>query len=342
MSETTSAREVTMMKAIVYREYGRPDAVLELRDVEKPVVDDDEVLVRVHAASVNPVDWHTMTGWPYMVRAQGGLRRPKSEQLGVDYAGTVEEVGSAVSEFKPGDEVFGARNGALAEYVRARADRAIVLKPANVSFADAAAVPVAGLTALQGVRDKGKVEAGQKVLVNGASGGVGTYAVQIAKAFGAEVTGVCSTQNVETTRSIGADHVVDYTREDFTRRDERYDVMIDIAGGRSWSDCTRVLAPDGTVVQIGGPKRNRFVGLSVRSFVAMRLGAMFGSRDVTMFIAKINKPDLATLRDLMESGKLTSVIDRHYGLADAPEALAYLGEGHARGKVVVDVLEQSA
>lgn len=334
MIERASSQNTTM-KAIVRREYGSPD-VLDVEEIDVPVIEDGEVLVRVHAVSVNPVDWHTLTGWPYLVRLQGGLRRPKDPQLGVDYAGTVVEVGGAVTRFRPGDEVFGCRNGAFAEYVRAREERAIVGKPANLSFEDSAAVGVAGLTALQGLRDKGHLQQGQKVLVNGASGGVGTYAVQIAKALGAEVTGVCSTRNVELVRSLGANHVVDYTREDFTRQDRRYDLLLDIAGGRSWSECKSVLRPEATLVQVGGPKRNRFTGISLVSVAAPRLGALFGSRDVTMFLAKTNKEDLTFLLDLLEAGKLTSAIDRRYdGLAEVPEALAYLGEGHARAKVVV-------
>jgi NADPH:quinone reductase-like Zn-dependent oxidoreductase len=331
---TASSRK-TKMKAIVRREYGSPD-VLDVEEIDVPVVEDGELLVRVDAVSMNPVDWHTLVGWPYLVRLQGGLRQPKDPQLGVDYAGTVVEVGKAVTEFRPGDEVFGCRNGAFADLVRAREERAIVAKPENVTFEAAAAVGVAGLTALQGLRDKGHVQPGQKVLVNGASGGVGTYAVQIAKALGAEVTGVCSTRNVETVRALGADAVVDYTQDDFTRQGRRYDLVLDIAGGRSWSEVERVLEPDATLVQVGGPKRNRFTGISIRSIVRPRLGAAFGSRDVTMFIAKTNKEDLTFLRDLLEAGKLTSSIDRRYeGLTQVPDALAYLGQGHARGKVVV-------
>ncbi len=334
MVETASTQD-TRMRAIVRREYGPPD-VLALEEVERPVVEDDEVLVRVHAVSVNPVDWHSMLGWPYLVRMQGGLRRPKDAQFGVDYAGTVADVGKAVTRFRPGDEVFGCRNGAFAEFVRAREERAIVDKPENVTFEDAAAVGVAGLTALQGLRDKGHLQPGQKVLVNGASGGVGTFAVQIAKALGAEVTGVCSTRNVDTICSLGADHVVDYTREDFTQGERRYDLLLDIAGGRRWSEFTRVLEPKAIVVQVGGPKRNRFTGLSIRGLVATRVAAAFGGRDVTMFLAKTNKDDLAFLRELLEAGKLRSAIDRRYdGLAQVPDALAHLGEGHARGKLVV-------
>jgi NADPH:quinone reductase-like Zn-dependent oxidoreductase len=243
-----------MLKSIVHEKYGPPD-VLELREVDKPEVGDDQVLVRVHATSVNPVDWHTMTGTPYMVRMMAGLLKPKSEFLGVDFAGTVEAVGRDVTQFQPGDEVFGARDGAFADYVCVREERAVVHKPAGVTFEQAAAVAVAAISALQGHRDKGQIQSGQKVLINGASGGVGTFAVQIAKSFGAEVTGVCSTRNVEIVRSIGADHVIDYTQEDFTLSGQRYDLMLDVAGNRSWSDCKRVLNEKATLVLVGGPKK---------------------------------------------------------------------------------------
>ncbi len=247
------------MKAAVRDRYGSPD-VVELREVEKPVATNDEVLVRVRAASLNLADWYEVTGRPYVGRTQMGLRKPKTNRLGVDYAGTVEAVGRDVTEFRPGDEVFGGRNGAYAEYICAREERAIVPKPANVTFEQAAAVPVAALTALQGLRDKGQVQHGQTVLINGASGGVGTFAVQIAKALGAQVTGVCSTRNVDLVRSLGADHVIDYTREDFTRSNRRYDLMLDVAGSRSWSACRRVLSPQATLVIVGGTKTNRLFG----------------------------------------------------------------------------------
>jgi NADPH:quinone reductase-like Zn-dependent oxidoreductase len=321
------------MKAITYERYGSPD-LLELRDVEKPTVTDDGVLVRVHASSVNPVDWHTMTGTPYLVRMEAGLRRPKSELLGTDFAGTVEAVGTNLQGVRPGDEVFGARNGAFAEYVCVR--DAVVPKPANVTFEQAAAVPVAALTALQGLRDKGHLQTGQKLLINGASGGVGTFAVQIAKAFRAEVTGVCSTRNVETARSIGADHVIDYTREDFTRGDERYDLMLDIAGNRSWSECRRVLNPQATLVFVGGPKTNRLFG-PLGHVVGVRLAASRSSQKVVWFVAKTNKVDLEVLQGLLEDGSVTPVIDREYSLNEVPEAVGYLGEGHAQGKVVITV-----
>ena len=321
------------MKAFVYERYGGP-GVLELKDIPEPEVTDDGVVVRIRATSVNPVDWHTMTGTPYLVRMQAGLRRPKNERLGVDFAGTVEAVGKDVTHVKPGDDVFGARNGAFAEYVSVK--DAVVAKPSNVSFEEAAAIPVAAITALQGLRDKGHLQPGQHVLVNGASGGVGTYAVQIAKAFGADVTAVCSTRNVEQTRAIGADRVIDYTREDFTRSGERYDVMLDVAGNRSWSDCKRVLTDDAKLVIAGGPKKNRLLG-PIGKVIRMRLASIPGNRDVAVFLAKTNREDMATLQELLASGKVKSVIDRTYSLNELPDAMGYLGEGHARGKIVVTV-----
>ena len=325
------------MKAIVYDKYGSPD-VLELQEIDRPAVTDDGVLVRVHATSVNPVDWHTMMGTPYLVRLESGLRKPKREVLGVDFAGTVEAVGRDVKRFQPGDEVFGGRNGAFAEYVCVREDRAVAVKPANVSFEQAAAVPVAALSALQGLRDKGQIQQGQKVLINGASGGVGTFAVQIAKSFGAEVTGVCSTRNVDTARSIGADHVIDYTQEDFTQGGQRYDLILDIAGNRSWSDYRRVLSDKATLVVVGGPKGGRWIG-PLSQVIKLRLGSLGASRRVVApFLAKMNKEDLVVLQELLEAGTVTPVIDRQYELSEVPEALRYLGDGHAQGKVVVTVL----
>jgi NADPH:quinone reductase-like Zn-dependent oxidoreductase len=321
------------MKAMVYDRYGSPD-VLTLREVDKPAVADDGVLVRVRAASVNPVDWHTMTGTPYMARLQAGLRRPKSEFLGVDFAGTVEAVSKSVNGLQPGDEVFGARNGALGEYVCAR--QAVVRKPANVTFEEAAAVPVAAVSALQGLRDKGRLQAGQSVVINGASGGVGTFAVQIAKALGAEVTAVCSTRNVEIARSLGADHVIDYSKEDFTRNGRRHDLILDIAGNRSWSDCRRVLTDNGTLVFVGGPKTNPLIGPLGHCFKVL-IASLPGSRDVKLFLAQVTKEDLTSLGELMEAGKMKPVIERRYELADAAAALRYLGEGHAQGKLVITV-----
>ncbi len=319
------------MKAIVYHKYGSPD-VLELQEIEKPDLADDGVLVRVRAASINPTDWYAVAGTPYVARTEVGLLKPKSNRLGVDFAGTVEAVGRDVTQFRAGDEVFGGRSGAFAEYVCVRV--AVAPKPANVTFEQAAAVPVAALTALQGLRDKGQIQSGQKVLINGASGGVGTFAVQIAKAFGAEVTGVCSTKNVDIVRSIGADHVIDYTREDFTRSDRRYDLMLDVAGSRSWSECRRVLNPQATLVIVGAPKGNRLFG-PLSHIVKVRLAALRSSQKVVFFIAKFNKPDMVVLGELLEAGKVTPVIDRRYKLSDIADAFRYMGEGHARGKVVI-------
>jgi len=319
------------MKAIVHASYGSPD-VLELQEIEKPELVDDGVLVRVRAASINPADWYAMTG-PWFARPGSGLRRPKERLLGTDFAGTVEAVGKDVTELQPGDEVFGGRTGALAEYVCAR--KAVAKKPANVTFEQAAAVPVAGLTALQGLRDKGRVQTGQKVLVNGASGGVGTFAVQIAKALGAEVTGVCSTRNLDLVRSLGADHIIDYTKEDFTRSDRRYDVMLDVAGSRSWAECRRVLEPQAIVVMVGA-KGNGPLG-PLGHIARFRLAAVRGSQKATFFIAKFNKPDVDFLAELIESGKVTPVVDKQYGLSDVADAFRYLREGHAQGKIVVTV-----
>jgi NADPH:quinone reductase-like Zn-dependent oxidoreductase len=324
------------LKAFVYGKYGSPD-VLELREIDRPVVTDDGVLVRIRAASVNPVDWHTLTGMPYLVRMEAGPRKPKSEVLGVDFAGRVEAVGRNVTQFRSGDDVFGARSGAFAEYVCVREDRGVVLKPANVTFEQAAAVPVAAVSALQGLRDKGQIQPGQRVLINGASGGVGTFAVQIAKSFGAEVTGVCSTGNVDIARSIGADHVIDYTWEDFTLGEQRYDLMLDIAGNRSWSDCKRVLNEKATLVVVGGPKANRWIG-PLGQALKLRFSSLGGSRRVVApFLAKIKKEDLERMQKLLEAGTVTPVIDRRCELSEVPEALRYLGKGHAQGKVVINV-----
>jgi NADPH:quinone reductase-like Zn-dependent oxidoreductase len=327
------AIEAATMKAVVRDRYGSPD-VLGLGEVEKPELADDGVLVRVRAASLNRSDWYELTGL-YLGRPQNGMRRPRSRLVGTDFAGTVEAVGADVADLQPGDEVFGGRSGALAEYVCARA-RSVVLKPARLTFEEAAAVPVAGLTALQGLRDKGRTEAGQTVLINGASGGVGTFAVQIAKALGGEVTAVCSPGNVDLARSLGADRVVDYTREDFTRSDERYDLMFDNAGSRSWSDCKRVLDAHATVVLVGGQMGNRLLG-PLGHVLRLRVAASLGSRKAAFFVAKFNKADLEALRDLLEAGKVTPAIDRQYALSEAADAFRYLGEGHARGKVVVTV-----
>ncbi len=325
------------MKAIVYCDYGV--ANLKLAEIAKPTPTDDQILVKVHAASVNPLDWHFIEGTPKIMRALGvGLRKPKDTRLGVDFAGTVEAVGKNVTQFKPGDEVFGGRDGAFAEYVCPRADRAVTLKPANISFEQAASINIAGITALQAVRDKGKVQPGQKVLINGASGGVGTFAVQIAKSFGADVTGVCSTRNLDMVRSLGADHVIDYTKEDFAKGDQRYDVILDNVPNHSLSECRRVLNPQGKYVMIGGggPNDNRWIGPFGRLIQALVVSP-FVSQKMGMMMAELKKSDLAILGDMMQSGKVKPVIDRTYKLSELPEAIRYLEEGHARGKVVITV-----
>ena len=325
------------MKAIVYSDYGLSN--LKLENIEKPVPNDDQILVKVRAASVNPYDWHFVEGTPYIMRMMGvGLRKPKDIQLGVDFAGTVEAVGKNVTQFKPGDEVFGGRGGAFAEYVCRRAEGAVALKPANLTFEQAASVNIAGITALQALRDKGKVQPGQKVLINGASGGVGTFAVQIAKTFGADVTGVCSTRNVDLVRSLGADHVIDYTKEDFAKGTERYDVILDNVPNHSLSECRRILTPNGKYVMIGGggPNDSRWVGPFGRVIKTMVLSP-FTSQKMGMMMADANGKDLTILADMMQSGKLKPVIDRTYKLNEVPAAIAYLEEGHARGKVVITV-----
>jgi NADPH:quinone reductase-like Zn-dependent oxidoreductase len=325
------------MKAIVYCDYGV--ANLKLEDVEKPAPNEDQILVRVHAASVNPYDWHFVEGTPYVMRAMGvGLRKPKDTRLGVDFAGTVEAVGKNVTQFKPGDEVFGGRGGAFAQYVCPRATRAVALKPANVSFEEAASVNIAAITALQALRDKGKVQPGQKVLINGASGGVGTFAVQIAKSLGADVTGVCSTRNVDLVKSVGADHVIDYTKEDFTKGAERYDVMLDNVGNRSLSECRQVLTPNGKYVLIGGGGANEqgFLGGLGKALWAM-VFSKFVNQQMGMMMADANQKDLTVLADMMQTGKLKPVIDRTYKLEQVPDAVRYVEQGHARGKVVITV-----
>jgi NADPH:quinone reductase-like Zn-dependent oxidoreductase len=321
------------MKAISYHRYGSPD-VLTLEDVDKPVIDADGVLVRVAAASVNPLDWHFMRGTPYFVRMMSGLRKPKNTRAGVDVAGRVEQVDANVTQFRPGDEVFGGCNGALAEYVSG-AEKNFITKPTSLDFEQAAAIPIAGCTALQALRDVGQLKSGQSVLINGASGGVGTFAVQIAKALGADVTGVCSTRNVEMVRSIGADRVVDYMVEDFTRDGHRYDLIVDAVGNRSLSDLRRATTPGGIVVLTGGGG-GRLLGPMAKSLRAMVLGR-FVSQRMLMFFAKLNNPDLLAIAELVEAGKVKPVIDRTFPLAQAPEAIRYLETGHARGKVVVKV-----
>src|SRR5712671_2261371 len=332
-----AAAPANPMKAIVHCDYGL--ANLKLEDIEKPVPNDDQILVKVHAVSVNPYDWHFIEGTPKIIRLMGvGLRKPKDTRVGVDFAGTVEAVGKNVTQFKPGDEVFGGRGGAFAEYVCRRAEGAVALKPASITFEQAASINIAGITALQAIRDKGKVQPGQKVLINGASGGVGTFAVQIAKSFGADVTGVCSTRNVDLVRSLGADHVIDYTKEDFAKGGEHYDVMLDNVPNHSLSECRHILSPKGKYVMIGGggPNDSRWVGPFGRVIHALVLSP-FVSQEMGMMMADANQKDLAILGDLMQSGKMKAVIDRTYKLSEVPAAIAYLEEGHARGKVVITV-----
>ena len=324
-----------LMKAIVHRCYGSPDD-LRFEDIEKPAPADDQLLVKVHAASVNPLDWHYMRGTPYLVRTDSGFGKPTDPRLGVDFAGTVEAVGKNVKRFKPGDEVFGGRDGAFAEYVTVREERAVVLKPGNVTFEQAASVPIAGITALQALRDKGQIHPGQKVLINGASGGVGTFTVQLAKSFGAEVTGVCSTRNVALVQSLGADHVIDYTREDFTKGGERYDLIVDTVGNHPLLEYRRVLAPKGMFILIGAPNEGHWLGGVSVMLKAMMLSP-FVSQQFVPFLAELNQKDLTVLGDLMRAGKLTPVIDRRYKLSEVPAALRYLEAGHARGKVVISV-----
>jgi NADPH:quinone reductase-like Zn-dependent oxidoreductase len=323
------------MKAAVYRCYGSPD-VVKVEEIAKPTPNDNQVLIKVHAASVNPLDWHTMTGKPYIMRMDEGVGAPKNPQLGVDFAGTVEAVGSHVTRFHPGDEVLGGRNGAFAEYIVMREKGPVVLKPASVSFEQAAAVPIAALTALQALRNEGNIQAGQKVLINGASGGVGTFAVQIAKSFGADVTGVCSTRNVDMVRALGADHVVDYTKEDFTQGTQRYDLIFDTVGNHSMSDYRRVMNPKAVFVIVGAPSDDPWLA-PLTTMLKAPMIELFVSQKFGMMMADLNQKDLTTITELMQAGKVTSVIDRRYPLTQVPEAIRYLEAGHARGKVVIDV-----
>jgi NADPH:quinone reductase-like Zn-dependent oxidoreductase len=316
------------MKAIVQNEYGSPD-VFELKEIDKPVVKDDEVLVRVHAAALHAGDVFAMRGVPYLVRMSAGWPKPKNYVPGYDVAGHVETVGKNVEQFQPGDEVFGACTGTCAEYACA-AEGKFVLKPANLMFEQAAAVPTSAVTALRGLRDAGKVQPGQKVLINGASGGVGTFAVQIAKAFGAEVTGVCSTRNADMVRSIGADHVIDYTQEDFTQGGQGYDLILDQVANHSLSDCRRMLTPQGTHIPNSG---HSGMGYIIKAFVS----SLFVRQQGRPYIAIPNNEDLVVLNEFIEAGKVTPVIDRTYPLSETPEAFRYLDEGHAQGKVVITV-----
>jgi NADPH:quinone reductase-like Zn-dependent oxidoreductase len=323
------------MKAIVQDKYGSAD-VLELREVEKPQPGDDELLIRVHAAGLDPGVWHLMMGRPYLVRVMGfGLRRPRMRVRGTDVAGSVEAAGKNVVRLKPGDEVYGTCDGSYAEYACAKAER-LAPKPSNLSFEQAAAVPVSGMTALHGLRDAGELQPGQKVLIIGAAGGVGTHAVQLAKAFGAEVTGVCSTSKVELVQDIGADEVIDYTRVDFTAGTRRFDLILDTAGRRPLSQLRRALTPQGTLVIVGGEGGGRWLGGFQRQIFAP-LRSRFTEQKLLGLISQERQQDLLTLKDLIEAGKLTPVIDRTFPLKEAPQAIRYLEQGHARGKVVVTV-----
>src|SRR5712691_223244 len=329
-----SATPSNPMKAILNCEYGVGN--LQLRELEKPAPMDNEVLVRVRAASINPVDGHLIRGaWP--MRPISGLRKPKNTLFGTDFSGIVEAVGKNVTNFKPGDEVFGAKNGAVADYICVKADRGIVTKPGNVTFEQAGSVAIAALTALQGLRDKGHIQAGQKVLINGASGGVGTFAVQIAKAFGADVTGVCSTRNVDLVKSIGADRVIDYTKEDFTKTDQRYDMIYDLVGNHSFSERRQILKPNGICVLagVGGAGLHPGMWGRVLGNFATAFKSNFTSQKFVFYIAKLTKDDLNLLRDLMQSGKVAPVIDRTYKVSETQAAVRYLEEGHAHGKVVI-------
>jgi NADPH:quinone reductase-like Zn-dependent oxidoreductase len=326
------------MKAIVYAQYGPPE-ILQLKDIEKPAPGENEVLIQIHAASVNAYDWHFLTADIFLLRLMGaGLFKPKRTRLGADIAGRVEAVGRNVKQFKPGDAVFGDLaghgNGSFAEYISAP-ESVFALKPANLSFEEAAAVPMAAITALQGLRDEGKIQPGKKVLINGASGGVGTFAVQIAKSFGAEVTAVCSTRNIQQALSLGADHVIDYTNEDFTKSDQRYDLIFAANGYHSLSDYKRALTPKGIYVMAGGSK--------AQIFQAMLLGplmSIFGGRKIGGVSSIPNQADLVFVRGLLEAGKIKPVIDKRFPLSDTAEALRYLGTGHAQGKVVITVVNE--
>ncbi len=337
---TTNRASGETMQAIVYHKYGTAD-VLRLEAIDKLLPNEDQVLIRVRAAAANPLDWHFLRGTPYVMRLGSGLRRPHDPRLGVDMSGQVEAVGNKITQFKPGDAIFGTANGAFGEYVLASTKK-IVLKPAGLTFEQAAAVPVAAITALQALRDSGKVQPGQKVLINGASGGVGTFAVQIAKSFGAIVTGVCSTRNLDLVRSLGADHVIDYTQVDFTEGEERYDLIIDNVGNRSLSDYRRVLKPEGTYVLIGGggPDAGNWVG-PIAGFLKVLVTSPFVDQNLVGMMANVNQDDLLALSALMEAGKVKPIIDRTYPLSEVPDAIRYLEEGHARAKVIITVQDEA-
>jgi len=328
---TMATLQKTTMQAIVHHEYGPPN-VLELETIDKPVANDDEVLVRVHAAGVNWADWSMTQGLPYVVRPIYGLPRPKHPIRGTDVAGTIEAVGKNVREFQPGDQVFGWCTGAFAQYVTAPAKQ-LVRKPAELTFEQAAAIPMAGCVALQALRDVAKIQPGQRVLINGASGGIGTFAVQIAKSFGAEVTGVCSTKNLDLVRSLGADHVIDYTQEDFTQRDQRYDLILDIGDTHSLADRRRVLTPNGRLIPNSG-LGGRWFGSTGRIIKAHVL-SLFVAQNLRPFVSFAKHEHLVALKELITSGAVTPVIGRTYPLSQTPEAIAYVGDGHVRGKVVI-------
>jgi NADPH:quinone reductase-like Zn-dependent oxidoreductase len=325
------------MRAITQRCYGAPGEVLALERIAKPRPGAGKVLIRIHAASINPYEWHTVTGKPYLMRLGRGIGAPTTTRVGYDMAGTIEAVGPDVTRFKVGDEVFGGAHGALAEYALASAENGdLVLKPADVTFEDAAALLIAGGTALEALRDHGHIAPGQKVLINGASGGVGTYAVQLAKSFGAEVTAVCSTRNVELVRSLGADRVIDYTQRNFTEGEERYDLIVDNVGNHPFLDLIDVVKPEGTIVTVSGPKDNAFLGPITRIMKQKMLGRFVDQR-LTFFVADVDRPDLELLVGLIRGGKMKSVIDKRYPLEAAGAALDYVGSQRARGKVIVTV-----
>jgi len=323
------------MQAIVYHRYGSPD-VLELQEIPKPTPAESEVLIRIHAASVNPYDWHFLRGHPSFIRLFIGLRNPKSPRLGADVAGVIELVGSKIQTLKPGDAVFGAAKGSFAEYACATPSQ-LALKPSDISFEQAACLPIAGITALQGLRDKAKVQAGQNVLINGAAGGVGTFAVQIAKSYGARVTGVCSTRNIEMVRSIGADEVIDYTREDFARSAQRYDLLFDLVGNRALADCLSVIQPHGTYVSCGGGGPDRTTMDLLAGLLQNAVRSHFVSQKMPGLLAKINSEDLALLASLVQKGTLTPIVDHSSSLRETAEAVRHVESGHVRGKVVIAV-----
>jgi NADPH:quinone reductase-like Zn-dependent oxidoreductase len=329
----SAVRNGEVMKAIVFRCYGAPD-VLSYEDVPKPVPSDNEVLVRVRAAAINPLEWHFMRGTPYLIRLRSGMGAPKDHRFGVDFAGTVEAVGKNVRRFKIGDDVFGGGWGSLAQYMTITEDDSLVAKPSEVTFEQAASAGIAGVTALQGLRDKGHIQRGQKVLINGASGGVGTFAVQIAKSFGAEVTGVTSTKNLEMVKSIGADHVIDYTREDFTRGAQRYDLIFDTVVNRPLLDYRRALEPEGTFAIIGGPSDDPWIGPMINPIKALFLSP-FIHQHFVLLLADMTQQDLTVLGELMKGGKVKPVIDKRFPLSETSAAMRYLEQGHARGKIII-------